>query len=423
MGEHRLRGLAVDLGEYPLRQFPMEMPCKSKSQRPAKSHFRWIQYLLVLVGSVGAGVYGWLYAEARVYQAYESWRLNQIVKHRPADLKTFLASYLDGSAIEATKEPPVKGPTELPPRPAPAALAAGALIGRLEIPRLSLSTIVLQGDSDQVLRKGVGHIPSTALPGGSGNVAIAGHRDTFFRALENIRRDDDITLATTAGTYHYRVDSLQVVRPNDTQVLAPSDRPSLTLVTCYPFHFVGSAPNRYIVHAQEIEPSRVVQQGLCQTQLGPASDGSAQGCPSAATVPPRPEPGPDHPAFNDRAESGATRIGDGLATGGNRILYQLKMTLRDIYPPIWLRIQLWENESLTELRREQDRVDARIAAALESFMDGEELTQRHQATARQYEELKQEGQEAWKKMKPQMDAAVDELNKAYERLASRFQEH
>jgi len=76
---------------------------------------------------------------------------------------------------------------------------------------------------------------------------------------------------------------------------------------------------------------------------------------------------------------------------------------------------------LTGLRRERDRVNTRIAPEMESFMDGDELTQQHQATARQYEELKQEGQEAWKKMKPQMDAAVDELNKAYERLASRFQ--
>jgi LPXTG-site transpeptidase (sortase) family protein len=218
----------------------------------------------------------------------------------------------------------------------------------------------------------VGHIPSTSLPGELGNVAIAGHRDTFFRTLQDIRRDDDITLATTAGTYHYRVDSLQVVRPNDTQVLAPSDRPSLRLVTGYPFHFVGSAPNRYIVHAQEIDPSRVVQQGLCQTPLGPLSDGSAEGCPSAATVPPRPEPGPDRPVSDDRPESGAARIGDGLATAGNRILYQLEMPLRDIYPPIWLRIQLWENETLTELRTERDRVNARIATALESFMDGDD---------------------------------------------------
>ena len=101
---------------------------------------------------------------------------------------------------------------------------------------------MLEGDSDEVLRKGVGHIPSTALPGGSGNMAIAGHRDTFFRPLKDIRRNDNITLATTAGTYHYRVRSVQVVRPDNTQVLAPSDQASLTLVTCYPFHFVGLAP-------------------------------------------------------------------------------------------------------------------------------------------------------------------------------------
>ena len=125
--------------------------------------------------------------------------------------------------------------------------------------------------------KGVGHIPSTSLPGESGNVAIAGHRDTFFRTLQDIRRDDDITLATTAGTYHYRVDSLQVVRPNDTQVLAPSDRPSLTLVTCYPFHFVGSAPNRYIVHAQEIDRLALSSKAFVKPRLGRYRTGARKG--------------------------------------------------------------------------------------------------------------------------------------------------
>jgi sortase A len=122
-----------------------------------------------------------------------------------------------------------------------ATLDVGALIGRIEIPRLNLSTIVLQGDSDQVLRKGVGHIPSTSLPGAPGNVAIAGHRDTFFRALKDIRQDDNITLTTITGTYHYRVDSMQVVRPDDVQALAPSHQASLTLVTCSVlFRWIGS---------------------------------------------------------------------------------------------------------------------------------------------------------------------------------------
>jgi sortase A len=147
---------------------------------------------------------------------------------------------------------PVESPSPLPPPPP---LSEGALIGRIEVPRLGLSTVVLEGDSDQVLRKAAGHIPSTALPGGSGNVAIAGHRDTFFRALRNIRRNDSITLETTTGTYHYRVQSVQIVGPRETQVLRPSDQPSLTLVTCYPFYFVGSAPERYVVNAEQIESS------------------------------------------------------------------------------------------------------------------------------------------------------------------------
>jgi sortase A len=373
IGEHRLRGLAVDLGEYPLRQFRMEIPCESTSRRPAKSLLRWIQYLFVLVGLMGAGIYGWFYAEARVYQAYESWRLNQVAKHYPADLRTFLASYLGRSAIEATKEPPapLKGPAELPFSPPralvkgqaelpfslpPAPPAVGALIGRIEIPRLGVSTVVLEGDNDQVLRKGVGHIPSTSLPGGSGNVAIAGHRDTFFRPLKDIRKDDNITLATTGGTYRYRVGSVQVVGPNDTQVLAPSDQASLTLVTCYPFYFVGSAPKRYIVQAQQIESSGVVQQR------------------TAATVPPRPEPGPDRPWPDDRLDLRTAHAdgGKSVRMDGNRVLYQLKATLRTICPPIWRRMQLWENATRVQLQKERERLDARIAAALESYMDGDD---------------------------------------------------
>ena len=373
IGEYRAKALAVDLGEYPLRQFRMETPCESTAQRPAKSLLRWVQYLFVLVGLLGAGVYGWYYAEARVYQAYESWRLNQMAKHDPADLRAFLVSHFGGSAIQTTKElpAPVKGPTELHRSLPPVPLPVGALIGRIEIPRLSLSTVVLQGDSDEVLRKGVGHIPNTSLPGGSGNVAIAGHRDTFFRALKDIRRDDDITVATTAGTYHYRVDSVQVVRPNETHVLEPSQQASLTLVTCYPFRFIGAAPKRYIVHAQQIGSSRVGNQSVCQTQLGPGSDGSGDGCPSAATVVPTPVP-PDRPPSDGRAESGETHVDGGLFTDADGVLSQIKITLRDICPPIWWRIRVCGNEILTELGRERDRVKARIEKAVESYMNGDD---------------------------------------------------
>ena len=128
-----------------------------------------------------------------------------------------------------------------------------SLIGRIQIPRVGLSVMVVEGDDAGTLRRAAGHIPGTALPDQPGNVAIAGHRDTFFRPLRNVRRSDDIVLTTAEGVYHYRVGSMQVVGPDDTQVLRSSRRPTLTLVTCYPFTFVGSAPERFIVQAYRVD--------------------------------------------------------------------------------------------------------------------------------------------------------------------------
>jgi sortase A len=102
------------------------------------------------------------------------------------------------------------------------------------------------------LRHAVGHIPGTPLPGQQGNVGLAGHRDTFFRGLRNIQKDDEITLTTLHGSYRYRVDSTRIVRPEDTKVLAATADDFLTLVTCYPFYFVGPAPKRFIVRAHRI---------------------------------------------------------------------------------------------------------------------------------------------------------------------------
>jgi sortase A len=112
--------------------------------------------------------------------------------------------------------------------------------------------MIMEGIDGRTLRHAVGHIPGTPLPGQQGNVAIAGHRDTFFRGLRNIRKDDEITLTTLNGTYRYRVDSTQVVAPEHTEVLDDSGEAILTLVTCYPFYFVGSAPKRFVVRAHRI---------------------------------------------------------------------------------------------------------------------------------------------------------------------------
>ena len=129
---------------------------------------------------------------------------------------------------------------------------AGFPLGRIEIRSIGLTAMVMEGDDDRTLRRAVGHIPGTPLPGQPGNVALTGHRDTFFRGLRNIHKDDEITLTTLRGAYRYRVDSTQVVEPDDTQVLSATAHDFLTLVTCYPFYFVGSAPKRFIVRAHRI---------------------------------------------------------------------------------------------------------------------------------------------------------------------------
>jgi sortase A len=130
-----------------------------------------------------------------------------------------------------------------------AKIRAGSPIGRIEIASIGLAAMVMEGIDGKTLGVAVGHIPSTPLPGQQGNVGLAAHRDNFFRGLRNIHKDDEINLTTLLGAYHYRVDSTQVVDPGDLRVLAPTSGDFLTLVTCYPFYFVGPAPERFIVRA------------------------------------------------------------------------------------------------------------------------------------------------------------------------------
>ena len=128
-------------------------------------------------------------------------------------------------------------------------------LGVLDIPSLRLQVPVLEGTDDLTLDRGVGHITGTAWLSDGGNIGIAGHRDGFFRALKDIHVGDTIDLHSQQGSTHYLVDELQIVSPDDVSVLEPRARSSLTLVTCYPFYFVGSAPLRYIVHATAADTS------------------------------------------------------------------------------------------------------------------------------------------------------------------------
>lgn len=134
--------------------------------------------------------------------------------------------------------------------PAAAAPAPGMLVGRLEAPSVSLSTVVLEGSDDATLSRGSGHIEDTPFPGQPGNVGIAGHRDTTFRALRRIHVGDALEFTTVDRLYHYRISQTLIVGPDDVYVLDPTPKPALTLVTCYPFEFVGHAPRRFIVRAE-----------------------------------------------------------------------------------------------------------------------------------------------------------------------------
>jgi sortase A len=131
-------------------------------------------------------------------------------------------------------------------------LELGSLLGMLSVPRLGLETPVIVGDSPRTLDRAVGYLPDTAVPWRGGNTALAAHRDGLFRPLKDIREGDEIALSTAHGDLRYRVNALTIVDPEDLWVLEPQDRDLLTLITCFPFYYVGAAPQRFIVHAERV---------------------------------------------------------------------------------------------------------------------------------------------------------------------------
>jgi sortase A len=135
----------------------------------------------------------------------------------------------------------------------PHILAEGDVIGEIQVPRLGLNIIVVQGDSRANLRRAVGHLSKSALPGEWGNVTLVGHRDTFFRPLRDIRLGDEIRFKTRQRNFDYLVESIEVVAPTDLRVLQSSTGHDLTLLTCFPFYYVGPAPKRFVVRAREVD--------------------------------------------------------------------------------------------------------------------------------------------------------------------------
>jgi len=184
---------------------------------------RSVRLLLLIVGFVALGYVGFALLDARAYQANAKRSLDTEFQMQREYKQT------------SVPKPMIKD---------------GDALARLEIPRLGMSVAVLQGTNSRILRLGAGHIEGTVLPGELGNSGIAGHRDTFFRALRSIHPKDEIQLQTATGVFRYEVDWVKVVAPDETGVLAASTEFELTLVTCYPFYFLGPAPQRFVVHAR-----------------------------------------------------------------------------------------------------------------------------------------------------------------------------
>lgn len=184
----------------------------------------WSRDAFLIMGIFTLGYVGYVLLDARLYQADQTRQFEEALKGAPL-------SRVENLAVAGHE---------------------GAPLGRIEIGQIGLTAMILEGDSERTLQRAVGHIRGTSLPGQHGNIALAGHRDTFFRELRKIRPNHEITLTTLNGSYRYRVEFTKVVAPEETDVLDAVADDILTLVTCYPFNYVGSAPQRFIVRARRI---------------------------------------------------------------------------------------------------------------------------------------------------------------------------
>lgn len=237
-----------------------------KSPVLTRSRLAWLERALLLGGLLCLAIVAYSWLDGRLYEWRQERQLEQALAaetepgppRAPASETDSLAAFQrrGTEADKDSKDGRDEDGAEEAEKPVPAAPVPdeGGLVGRIEIPRIGVSAIVLEGVTSRTLRRGVGRIPGTARPtADQGNVGLAAHRDRHFRALKDIRKKDVIELTTLEGKQRYEVEWTRIVKPDETEVLAPSEEPSLTLVTCYPFYYVGSAPKRFIVRARRID--------------------------------------------------------------------------------------------------------------------------------------------------------------------------
>jgi sortase A len=208
--------------------------------------FRWLEGGCLVLGLLLVGLWSMTYVESRRFQSAESKRFAAALREAESGRSYGVSSnaaFIGPPASGAARQPTVEE----------------GVLGRIEIPRLRVAAMVAEGSDAKTLKRAVGHIESTALPGSPGNCALAGHRDTFLRGLGRIRMDDVIRIVTLECTYTYQVEWSEVVEPRRVDVLDSTATRSLTLVTCYPFVYVGHAPLRFVVRARQVDP--VVRSG------------------------------------------------------------------------------------------------------------------------------------------------------------------
>jgi sortase A len=228
---------------------------------------RQISTLLILAGIVVLAVVGYEYF--RGYQGQEeglrSWenRAAQPVPtlHVPAPAENETPAATTPGAEE---NPGIQGvvPTPAAPPPQEAPYPQGQPVARLKIPAVKMDYVVFGGVDAATLNKGPGHVPGSELPGENThrkNCVITGHRDKHFRRLAQVKDGERIELETPNGTFEYRIVSHEIVKPDAVRVLAPTEKPRLTLITCYPFNFVGAAPKRMVFVAEPVEPKAAHQ--------------------------------------------------------------------------------------------------------------------------------------------------------------------
>jgi sortase A len=216
--------------------------------RVRRALIKCVELLCWIVAGLALGIFAYIHANAYLFQLDQNRRVDALLRRRA-----------EAEVVSTATSSAAADKTELASSRAaePAAVstsayyaAPGDLLGRIEIPRLQVSAVIVEGVDTDTLERAVGHIPGTALPGETGNIALAGHRDSFFRKIGKLHDGDEIVLVSIRGTFKYHVSHIGIVTPSDTTVLAPSQQPALTLVTCFPFRYIGPAPDRYIITAR-----------------------------------------------------------------------------------------------------------------------------------------------------------------------------